>query len=135
MRDDEFNSVKVNNDSQLKASNEFSFTVKNDISSYKENKSTVTRDEANDTFHIKNNENKKGSFLNSNNQEFIKNKHQGMNVDEIKKLSGESSSVSSASTVQATTATGASTTVSGVVVGAATVAVTAVAVVTGVGVI
>ena len=140
-RDDEFNFVKVNNDSQLKG-NEFSFTPKNESASYTDNQSTVTRDEVNDQF-TSNSEHKepeeqrrrreeKKEDANKENNESHESAESGSSGSE-----GSSSSSSSGTSSSSTSSASGSTAsaVTGTVVGAATVAVTAIAAVAGLNVI
>lgn len=130
---DEFNFVKINNDEQLGRS-EFSFTPKDEVPSYNDNKSTISRDEMNDqspsnSEHKKQEEQRRRK---EDKQEEIKNESSESAQSSGGASKGGSSSASSAG---GSSAASTGSAVTGTIVGAATVAVTAIAVVAGVNVI
>ena len=125
---DEYNVVNITNEDQLRVS-EFSSSPKDEISSYRDNSSTVTRDEANDSF-VSNSEKKEAE------QKRRKEKKEDIKKESEERLESEGASKSTSGSSSSSISSGSSASaVTGTVVAAATVAVTALAAVAGINVI
>ena len=125
---DEYNVVNITNEDQLRVS-EFSSSPKDEISSYRDNSSTVTRDEANDSF-VSNSEKKETE------QKRRKEKKEDIKKESEERLESEGASKSTSGSSSSSASSGFSASaVTGTVVAAATVAVTALAAVAGINVI
>ena len=142
-KNSEFNNVKVTNESQMRIG-EFSFTQKSESSSYPDNSSRVSRDEANDNI-VTNNPNKapeqKERKKENKNEDTNRDRKDQNKQNESNQSSSENGGSSSSSSSSASASSGSSAAsssaagASGAVVSATVIAVTAVSAVAGINVV